>query len=176
MKFKEWFEKKLIVGAFPYTQNEQFSGVDYDIVINVSDEFYHKYHNHLINMVGIENFWFPMNECRKDVGLNSIYAAMVILHEAEISSKRVYLHCHAGINRSRAVQAAYHYMRTGEHYEPEIKRNSYLNSLLAMCHRGYLPPKVEMEKFLTELSTQLKETGMEGGLLDHCKIETIRNF
>jgi len=56
MKFKEWFEKKLIVGAFPYTQNEQFSGADYDIVINVSDEFYHKFHNHLINMVGIENF------------------------------------------------------------------------------------------------------------------------
>jgi len=115
-----------------------------------------------------------MNECRKDVGLNSIYGAMCILFLAEREDKYVYLHCHAGINRSQCVKAAYYFMRTGEQLAED--QQGYMNRFLAMCGRGYLPPKTESEKFLTYLGKQLVADNMMGGLLDECKIETINNF
>ena len=93
-------------------------------------------------------------------------------------NKTVYLHCHAGINRSQTVRAAYYLMRTGE--QLQSNDNGYINKLVAMCNRGYLPPKTEMEKFLIQLGKQLDgnliSSELMGGLLDDCKIETINNF
>ena len=175
MKFQEWFDKNLVVGAFPILNNEFYNSKDYDYVINVSDEYYNdifdKIRNHNLY---IKSFWFPMNEVKKDVGLNSIYGAMVILFEAEKQNKKVYLHCHAGVNRSKCVQAAYYYMRTGK--QLEVETNGYINRFVAMCSRGYLPPKTEAEKFITEVGKQLQANNMMGGILDHCKLETINNF
>jgi len=172
MKFTEWFEKKLIVGMFPITQNEHFEPSKYDVIINVSDEFYLEVERKLKG-AGCDTYWFPMNECRRDIGLNSIYGAMVIIYEAEKQNKTVYLHCHAGANRSPSVWAAYHYMRTGKHIEKI--RGGYINMLVANCGRGYLPPKAEMETFLTGIQKNLDEQ-MQGGILDMCKIENIKNF
>ena len=175
MNFKDWFYKKLEVNSFPFMNNEHVNAFEYDYVINVSDEFYLEHH-FPFQVAGCKTFWFPMNECKRDIGLNSIYGALNILWLAEQDNKCVYLHCHAGVNRSQAVRAAYYYMRTGEHFEPEIKRNGYLNSLLAMCNRGYLPPKSELEKFLTQLGKHLQSNDMMGGLLDQIKLDTINNF
>lgn len=171
MKFKDWFSEKLTIGGFPFINtNQGFTLSDFDIIINVSDEYYPE---HQIN-----GFWFPMNEAKKDVGLNSIYGAMLILHNAEKENKLVYLHCHAGVNRSRAVQAAYYYMRTGQ--QLMVDTNGFINRLCAMCNRGYLPPKDEMESFLSLLGRylggDLQNNKIMGGLLDTIKIETIRNF
>lgn len=173
MKFKEWFKNKVTVGAFPFMNNEHLNAFDYDYVINVSDEYYHEHHIPLV-IANCKTFWFPMNECRKDVGLNSIYGAMCILWLAEKENKHVYLHCHAGINRSRCVHAAYFYLRTGK--QMEVDNNGYINRLCAMCARGYLPPKTEMERFLTELGKELEAKNMQGGLLDQVKLATINNF
>jgi hypothetical protein len=173
MKFKDWFERKLTVGSFPFMNNEHINAFDYDYVINVSDEFHPEHHIPLI-VAGCKTFWFPMNECRRDIGLNSIYGALCILWLAEKENKHVYLHCHAGVNRSQCVKAAYYYMRTGEQFVSE--RISHINMMVASCNRGYLPPKAEMEKFLTMLGKQLEAGNMMGGLLDECKIETINNF
>jgi protein-tyrosine phosphatase len=173
MEFQKWFDEKLVIGAFPIINNEFYNSKNYDYVINVSDEYYKNIAsdirdgNHEIN-----TFWFPMNEAKKDVGLNSIYGAMVILLEAETLNKKVYLHCHAGVNRSRCVQAAYYFMRTGK--QLEIETNGYINRFVAMCSRGYLPPKIESENFLIELGKQLDSIKMMGGILDHCKLETIK--
>lgn len=171
MKFKDWYDRKLKVGAFPYVNNQNFNSDDYDVIINVSDEFYP---SHKIN----NNFWFPMNEAKKDIGLNSIYGAMVILHFAEKNNMRVYLHCHAGVNRSKVIQACYFYMRTGK--QLEVETNGYINRLCAMCNRGYLPPKAETEKFLSllgkYLNGNLQKNELMGGMLDLIKIETINNF
>ena len=176
MKFKEWFSGKLVVGSFPFMNNE-INPFDYDYVINVSDEYYHNHHIPLI-VANCKTFWFPMNEARKDAGLNSIYGAMCIIRIAEKENKTVYLHCHAGINRSQTVRAAYYLMRTGE--QLQSNDNGYINKLVAMCNRGYLPPKTEMEKFLIQLGKQLDgnliSSELMGGLLDDCKIETINNF
>lgn len=175
MKFKDWFDNKLLVGAFPYTQNNFFKPKHFDIVINVSDEFYSEYHD-LIVMGKLHNFWFPMNECKRDIGLNSIYGAMIILYNAELKQKRVYLHCHAGVNRSRIIEACYYYMRTGK--QLETNTNGFINRLCASCTRGYLPPLSEMQNFLRLLGKYLELYGgkLLGCSLDEIKLETIRNF
>lgn len=172
MKFKEWFQKKLFVGAFAKNALA-LKANGYRYVINVSDEFYPDTYNEFIS-AGLKMFWFPMNECKRDIGLNSIYGAMVILRQAEKENEKVYLHCHAGVNRSPIVQAAYHYMRSGIHFE-DRPRTGYLNMMLASCGRGYLPPKAEMEQFLTLLNKNLNDK-MQGGILDTVKIDTINNF
>jgi hypothetical protein len=179
-KFNDWFTSNLEVGAFPFTVNERFEPSKYDYIINVSDEYYPKVSLKLKEYTNLQYFWFPMNEAKKDIGLNSIYGAMTILFEAEKSNKKVYLHCHAGVNRSQLVMCCYHYLRTGKYCEPRVKRNGYVNQLYASCHRGYLPPISEMEKFLSlhgkYLNGTLQESEMMGGMLDVIKIETINNF
>jgi hypothetical protein len=175
MNFNEWFENKLIVGAYPFMNNQWFKPGDYDICINVSDEFYFVYDKQ-IKDAGCNTFWFPLNECKKDNGLNSIYGAMVILFNAEKENKRVYLHCHAGIHRSQLVRCCYHFLRTG--LQLDNNWNFYINQLIADCTRGYLPPINETEEFLTYLGLQLANFNGKpmGGLLDDCKLNTINNF
>jgi protein-tyrosine phosphatase len=189
MKFKEWFENNLKVGSFPFLVNKSFDPLQYEYVINVSDEFYSEF-QFLLN--GLKTFWFPMNECKRDIGLNSLYGAMVILYQAEKENKKVYLHCHAGVNRSRTIQQAYYYLRTGEHLKQDRNKrfdsifivtdkkdetvNEFYNMLLSNCNRGYLPPKAELEKFLSNLKSKLTENKMQGGILDSCKIGIINNF
>jgi len=180
-KFKEWFETKLIVGAFPHEDNRQFRAADYDYVINVSDEYYPTHQSWLSS--NVENlFWFPMNEAKKDIGLNSIYGAMVILFQAEKTNSKVYLHCHAGVNRSQTVRAAYYYMRTGSHIKEEAKGVIILksNQLFWNCSKGYLPSLAEMEKFLNgigiKLNSDLQKRKLMGGMLDDIKINSINNF
>lgn len=171
MKFKEWFDKKLIVGGFPYKVNKEFDPDGYDIVINVSDEWYIDFENQ-IQEKWVKTYWFPMNECKRDIGLNSIYAAMVILTRAEQKNLTVYLHCHAGVNRSQIVRSAYYFMRTNQQLETD--RGGFINQMVAACSRGYLPPKAEMESFLGNVASQTKN--MQGGILDMCKLKSINNF
>lgn len=175
-KFIDWFEQNLEVGAFPYLQNTLFNPSLYNIIINVSDEWYNSVHRDLKLIKELSIFWFPMNEVKRDIGLNSIYGAMNILYSAEMNNQRVYLHCHAGVNRSQIVRAAYYYMRTGEQLEEG--RSGFINMLCASCLRGYLPPKAEMEQFLTKLGEELKhkKDGLFGGKLDSLKLDTINNF
>ena len=175
IKFSDWFFNKLHISGFPYLVNTLFEAYKYDTVINVSDEYYTDIDDRL-DREGINRFWFPMNESKRDVGLNSVYGAMVVLWEQEKKNKSVLLNCHSGVNRSVTVQCAYHYMRTGEHLV--INRNGYVNPLVAMCHRGYLPPKAEMEKFLTLLFTKLTDEKRVsfGGVLDSIKLSSINNF
>jgi hypothetical protein len=171
MKFKDWFSSKLTVGAFPYKQDENFDASKYDVVINVSDEFYFDIEQQLQN-AGCKTYWFPMNEAKRDIGVNSIYGAMVIIQQAEKHNKSVYVHCHAGLNRSPTVWAAYYFMRTGK--DAEWSRGSFVNRLAANCTRGYLPPQAEMKGFLGKVASLTKS--MQGGILDEAKIGTINNF
>lgn len=169
MNFKEWYYKNLIVGMFPYIVRRDFCASDYHYIINVSDEFYSIVE---ANMLNSKCYWFPMNERRRDIGLNSIYASMVILQEAEKRCARVYLHCHSGRNRSRIIECCYYYMRTGEHLQQGNEK--YVNRLHRASVRGYLPPMAEMEQFLKKIKE--KTINMEGGILDECKIGIINNF
>jgi Zn-finger protein len=172
---KDWFKNKLVVGSFPLINNLDYVSSEYDYVINVSDEYYPEIAFE-IQMMGCRYFWFPMNECKSDIGVNSIYGACTILYLAEQENKSVYLHCHAGINRSQIVYAAYYFMRTGEHIEK--KYGSFVNSLVAACNRNYLPAKKEMEEMLLNLNkilnSDLRKIYRMGGQLDVMKLTTIK--
>ena len=173
MKYNQWV-KKLTVGSFPYYQNKKFDASKYDVVINMSDEFSLEIEEKL-QRFACKTHWFPMNECKRDIGLNSIYGALTILWLCEKKNQSVYLHCHAGVNRSVTVQCAYHYLRTGTHLD--LDYGSYINPLIANCHRGYLPPKAEMEGFLNNLALRLgEEQSIYGGYLDTIKLKTLNNF
>ena len=174
MKFDHWFKEKLIVGAFPYKEEEHFNAFRYKYVINVSDEWYPEVEGRL-HAAKCRTYWFAMSEQRRDMGLNSIYCAMVVLRQAEREGEYVYLHCHAGTNRSPTVQAAYHYFRTGSHMMQELRSVGFINKLDANCSRGYLPPMAEMEKFLRAIAEDLKGP-MLPGTLTMAKIHHIHNF
>lgn len=172
-KFKDWFHENLIVG--PYTWPDQ--QIDADIIINVSDE----YHPHLHLKFNSENkfyHWFPMNECTENIGLNSIYAAMHVLWNAEQKGLHVYLHCHAGVNRSPTVADAYYFMRTGQYRLPK-DRSGLLNNpfnqfhfsanrLQANIRHGCLPAQPQMEAFLRECSESVKDWTVKS--LDSCRL------
>lgn len=170
-------------------------------VINVSDEYIHANHYAAANNVRetVYHHWFPLNECTGHMGLNSLFGALVVLHEAETNNSPVLLHCHAGINRSQMVRAAYYFLRTGRHLEepernqalarqvnqtfnppieqPENERGELMrpNMLLINCQTSMLPPLVLVEKFLKHLSTRLEETSTmaasRGGLLTQLKLD-----
>ena len=172
-KFLTWFSSKLFQGAFPYIVEKNFNCSSFDIIINVSDEWYPETESNLEHST--RYYWSPMNECKKDIGLNSIFGAMLILLHAEQNNLKVYLHCHACRNRSEIVKCCYYFMRTGKQLETE--QNGFINRLVAACSRGYLPPRAEMESFLKDIQIQYNDKlEMRGGILDLIKIEHIHNF
>lgn len=172
MKFSEWYSKKLTVGAYPYLINGRFEAAAYQYCINVSDEYNDEAAQRIIQ-AGTRYFWFPMNECRKDIGLNSIYGALCILYQAEQAGAAAYLHCHAGANRSPIVQQCYYYARNGCHSEGGSDLRC--GQLMDAVARGHLPPIGEMRKFLSKIGERLA-AGDTGGFLETCKLDAIRNF
>ena len=205
MKFKEWFDNNLEVSPYPTERSIMFRDMNkYEVFINVSCENYTLDMIEAMNGYGQLYFWFPMNEAKRDIGLNSIFGAISVLFDCELKRKKVYLHCHAGVNRSPIVAESYHYLRTGKHlykkevidpsieamfvYSDEQKEENrhnikinYPNRLYAACLRGYLPPLAEYEKFLKAYRLKLieqyekKEERGKGGYLDTLK-KNIHNF
>lgn len=156
----DWFENRLIVGAFPYKQNTMFYADDYSVVINVSDEWYLDVEQ-MIRERYVRYYWFPMNECVADIGLNSIYGALTILRHCEEKNLSTYLHCHAGINRSHTVKCAYYYMRTGKQLIMSGRNNPFvLNSYMGKF--GIL----DVNKAIRAVNFEK----MQGGILDHIKL------
>lgn len=175
VKFAAWFKNSLIVGCYPEPNkiiNLINSKVKY--IINVSDEPITNDNYKQYIDAGIYYHHFPMNEISKscNIGINSIILALQIMYRAEKDNCKVYLHCHAGANRSPTVKDAYHYMRTGLHYndteviiEPglmkmfNIKTNVLTgisnNRLINNCNAGNLPVKIKMEKLLSLLGNAL---------------------
>lgn len=177
MNFKDWFDKKLIVAPFPTEKQMEEIYQDVDIIINMSDEFYFDYVMKIQKTKSY--FWFPMNERRRDIGLNSIFGALNVIYDAELRNKKVLLHCHSGRNRSRMTMNAYYFIRTGEHLKDGDEK--YLNRLHRASLRGYLPPMKELEKFLKACNGYFKterafNAESSGGDLDRCKMDSINNF
>lgn len=167
---KKWFTENLRVTRFPTP--EEITKSDFDYIINVSDEF--KPDCHLAaTKCGKKYFWFPMNECTDNIGVNSIYGALQILWIAEKENAKVNLHCHAGVNRSVTVSEAYYFMRTGEHKLatskfPHFQCEDFYrqNRLQGNCGRG-LPSIIKMETILKKCAIALTGgDGKRGFLLD----------
>ena len=173
MEFKRWFNKKLEIGSYPFTQNSSYDKKKYDVCINMSDEWYPDI-DLKIREITERVYWFPMNEVKSDVGINSLYGAMNILYNAFKNNQKVYLHCHAGINRSQATGDAFWFMMMNKHRETN-KGNGFINRLMRMCGYNYLPPKNEVENFLKNLK-EILDSNLEymGGQLDTIKNSNIK--
>ncbi len=170
MGTKDWIKNNLIVGPYPYKVNNNINISEYDIVINVSDEYYPEIKKKIVG-VGCDYYWFPMNECTNNIGLNSIYGAMNILWEAELNNKKVYLHCHLGVNRSQLVYDSYYYGRFKEHFI-ENKDDFYYNQIDYNCSLGKLPKQKEYERFLTHIIQKLYSS-KERVILDFVLLKNI---
>lgn len=202
-KFEDWFKNKLKVRRYPLPAEiynwKKEKNLKY--VINVSDEYIATNHKVCIEN-NIHYFWFPMNECTSDIGLNSIFGALQILWIAEKENARVLLHCHAGANRSPTVAESYYFMRTKKHlvcdieynksiiakmfvdsdgnnYPPEYWENKVFknNRLQNNIYSGNLPSEEKMETFLKECEKQFLTQNRENefktsGNLDNIKLNT----
>jgi hypothetical protein len=177
--YKVWKDRSLRVSRVPEISDFVLGGIfeEIQVVINVSDE-YDFGAARCYNDEGITYYWFPMNEVKKDIGLNSLYAAMCVLRYCEEECLNVLVHCAAGTNRSPLVVQAYHFLRTGKQVVEDIDGGRWDNRLIRACVRGYLPPQKELEKFLYELGKHFNEKGHRkvGGSLDKIKRNTIFNF
>jgi len=176
MTQNKYISKKIHVGAYPFINNTYFPEKDgelvkYDIIINMSSEWYPEI-DFKIREVCNNVYWFPMNESKSDVGLNSIYGAMIVLYNAYKNNQKVYLHCHAGINRSQATKDAFWFMMMGKHRETNT--NGFMNRLVRMSGLGYLPCKTNVEEFLKELKMMLDNNELKADSLDILKINNLK--
>jgi len=89
----KWLENNVVVGRFPLPQ--EIKNSNYDVLINVSDENI-IYCSETAFKNNKQYYWFPLSEGLRDIGINSIYGSLQILHLCEINNLKVYLHCHAG--------------------------------------------------------------------------------
>lgn len=140
-RFSDWFNEKLLVRGYPIIEEIEVGGKysQYEVFVNVSDELYFDYAT-AIRQLGKDYYWFPMGENTKDMGINSMFGALQVLHSAYKANKHAFLHCHAGANRSPTVKSAFYFMITGEHE----KDGRFTNTLKLNAGR-HLPelPKIE---------------------------------
>ncbi len=146
-----FIENNLIIGRFPSEKDINDKYKDINVIINVSDEFYLGNSEYIIKK-GVLNYYFPLGETSKNIGISSIYGAMQVLHQIFTWNPewKVLIHCQAGYNRSPLIKAAFYYMMLDEHL-PDISEDGLItkpNKLLYNCEKGYLPNIKTMQLFL----------------------------
>ncbi len=119
---------------------------------------------------GREYYWSPLGECGKDMGLNSLFAALSVMYQSYHRDKKVLLHCHAGANRSPTAYACFHYMMTGTHLGEKRDENGLIwesNMLLYNCNAKHLPHEEWMKIWLTRLKAMFDDFDRYiGGMFD----------
>jgi len=152
MEFSQnWFYRKLTVSRFPTL--EYIHSSRFDICkcrINVSDIYKPEIDEACLEL-GVQNNWFPLGEAF-GMPLESIYAALRIMYEAEKQDQHILLHCHAGKNRSVMVADCYYFISTMTHRKKNQKNLLYAqnnpNRIMPNIADGQLPGIYKMEEFL----------------------------
>lgn len=169
MEFKDWFAQKVKVGAYPNPRELAPNGrlSDADVFINVSDEAYEMHVTRAMTYGGKQAYWFPLGEAW-GMCLSSIYGALNIMWQAEKAGLSIYLHCHAGVNRSQTVADCYHFMRSGEHRPLQFgllgDNPDTRNQLQCNIGNNVLPDTFTMEGWLKQMNYAV--TRPMGGWMD----------
>jgi hypothetical protein len=164
MEFKDWFSSCVKVGGYPNHRELDPEGRlrAFEVFVNVSDEYNAELAERLV-AEGHQSHWFPLGEAW-GLCLASIYGALYVMREAEKRGKRVYLHCHAGINRSQTVADCYYFMRTGEHRPRPWVDGDERNALQRNIGNNVLPDTFTVEGWLKQMNYAV--THPMGGWLD----------
>jgi hypothetical protein len=155
MEFNDWFATSVRIGSYPNPSDLEHparagSLAQFEVFVNVSDEFNLPLARQLASL-GKEAHWFPLGEAW-GLCLASIYGALYILRAAEQEGRRVYLHCHAGVNRSQTVADCYYYMRTGEHRPRVFCDGDTRNALQRNIENNVLPDAFTIEGWLKQMN------------------------
>ena len=169
---KRFINDNIIVDRFPVSNEVKEKGKHSDckVIINVSDEFYLG-NSEEIMKEGILNYYFPMGESGDNMGMNSIYGALHVLHQVFTWNPewKVLIHCQAGKNRSPTIKSAFHYMMLGQHELDKTNEGGRNNRLLDNCKRNRLPEQEKMELFLLKCKEAFDHPEkFFGGQFDWC--------
>jgi hypothetical protein len=163
MSFQDWFSTHVTVSGYVNIMDVEpgrYLHAAHDVFLNVSDEYAPEVAA-LVAAQGRQYFWFPLGE-EWGIGLASIYGALNILWRCEQRQQRVYLHCHAGVNRSQTVADCYYFARSGRH-RPWPGKDAGAR-LLLNCSIQRLPAIWQMEAWLKQMNYAVQHP--MGGWLD----------
>lgn len=164
--FEIWFRDNLKISAYP-ADLLQSRSKEYDVVINVSDEFY-MFHQEDLSMKGYSCYWFPLGQSSRDMGVVSIFGALHVLYRSYLQNKKVRLHCRKGGNRSQTVRVAFYYMVQSKHFELD----GYRNKLIQNCQENHLPEVGKMERWLKRCKVAFDNWNeFKGNMLDWTFLE-----
>jgi hypothetical protein len=152
MEFIDWFASSVRVGGYPNPKEVDPDGrlFSYEVFVNVSDEYSPEIAGQITG-AGKQSHWFPLGEAW-GLCLSSIYGALNIIYQAEKRGQRVYVHCHAGINRSQTVADAYYYMRSGQHRPRVWAEGDTRNALQRNIDNNVLPNAFTVEGWLKQMN------------------------
>ncbi len=149
MPIEEYLQSKIKVVGYPMIGEFEKEYKDFDVIINVSDEYYCDYGRKVMTL-GKEYHWLPMGESEKDMGINSIFAALYVMYQSYLRGHAVLLHCHAGANRSPTVQACFYFMMTDNHIEEKRDEKGFIRdgNMLSYNAGKHLPDIAWIENWL----------------------------
>lgn len=161
----------LYQGSYP----ESFEyGIDYDIVINVSDspcaslseKSPHFYKQPI-------HFWFPINEWSR-IPYEPFYAAKRVIDANP--GKKVLIHCHGGVNRSQLVTYSYLLSNGQEGLFPGAKKWWELFMKNDPAFTTKPPPKLEEFLKLMNKHQTFSVAGVLGELLNKTEDREVIDY
>lgn len=170
-----FINENIIIDRFPVSKEIKSGGKHSEckVIINVSDEFYLGNSEEIMQQ-GILNYYFPMGESGDNMGMNSIFGALQVIHSVYKWNPdwKILIHCQAGKNRSPTIKSAFYFMMLGFH-EPHIGKEDGYNRMQYNCNKGYLPEIEKMEIFLSKCKYAFDNPEkFFGGMFDWCMSES----